>query len=271
MILRVAILQHPIIWANKSENIQRTIRRIRRLKGKADVALLPEMFSTGFVVDRPELAESIDGITISTLQQTADETGIAIAGSFICEEITPTQLNGAQQEQTALYNRGFFLRPNASPYFVDKAHLYPRAGENHLFTAGKERPIIEYKGVKIRMLICYDLRFPVWARNESGFDYDILLIPANWPESRIQYWDCMLASRATENQCYIAACNPVGDDIYGNHYNGHSIAYDTRLNPLVRFRNNEAGTKVANFDIDTLMHFRKVSPLWKDADKFVIL
>ncbi len=244
------------MWADKQRNLSLTVRRIRRLSGKADVALLPEMFSTGFCTDRPDLAEPTDGLTMRTLQQVADQTGVAVCGSFICSE------------RKQLFNRGFFIRPDEKPIFIDKAHLYAHGGEDRFFTQGRKRTVIEYKGVKMRLLLCYDLRFPVWARNQSGYDYDILLVCANWPECRIQYWDALLAARATENHCYLAAVNPVGDDGLGLHYNGHSIGYDTRLTPLVKFRSNESGTRIAEFDMDKLAHFRQVLPLWKDTDNF---
>lgn len=268
MSFRVALLQYPIQWADKGANIDAAIRRIEHLKGKADVALLPEMFSTGFCTDHPELAETVDGTTLQRLQRTADVTGVAICSSFICLEEEETHLNGGKQQQTQLYNRGFFLRPNAAPTFVDKAHLYAHGGEARFFSPGNDRTIIEYKGVKMRLLICYDLRFPVWARNQSGSDYDLLLVSANWPECRIRYWDALIAARGTENQCYICGVNPVGDDELGLHYNGHSVAYDTHLNPLVQFADDEQGTKIADFDIDKLHHFREALPLWKDADVF---
>lgn len=264
---RVALLQYPIVWANIEENLRLTEKRIRKLQGRADLALLPEMFTTGFCTDRPELAEYTDGRTMTRLQKMADSTDIAIAGSFIAQEDLTTHMNEQEQVQTALYNRGFLVRPHDTPQFVDKRHLYAH-GENKFFTAGEERVIMEYKGVKIRMLICYDLRFPVWARNQGGNDYDLLLVCANWPEVRVQYFDALIPARATENNCYIAAVNPVGDDGLGMHYNGHSIAYDTYLRPLAKFGDNKEGTKIAEFDMDTLHHFREVLPLWKDADKF---
>ena len=114
------------------------------------------------------------------------------------------------------------------------------------------------------------MRFPVWARNQSGNDYDIILVVANWPDIRIQYWDALIAARATENQCYIAAVNCVGDDGMDLHYNGHSVAYDTHLQPIVSFADDEEGTKIAEFDIDKLHHFREVLPLWKDIDNFTL-
>ena len=137
-----------------------------------------------------------------------------------------------------------------------------------LFQPAEERCIFEYQGVKILLLVCYDLRFPVWARNQSGSDYDIILVVANWPDIRIQYWDALIAARATENQCYIAAVNCVGDVGMCLHYIGHSVAYDTRLQPIVSFADDEEGTKIADFDIAKLHHFREVLPLWKDVDHF---
>ncbi|MCQ2342252.1 MAG: nitrilase family protein [Paludibacteraceae bacterium] len=255
---RVAILQYPIVWENKVRNLSHTIRRIRLLVGKADLALLPEMFSTGFCTSRPDLAEPIDGPTMQTLSNVAHETGIAICGSFIC------------QEGERLFNRGFFIRPDRSCEFVDKAHLYAHGGEDKFFTAGRERTVITYMGVRFRLLICYDLRFPLWARNTADNTYDILLVCANWPEIRIPYWDALLAARATENQCYIAAANPIGDDGLGLHYNGHSIALGTRLEPLAQLRPNQRGTRIAHFDIDQLHHYRQALPLWKDADPFTM-
>ena len=153
-------------------------------------------------------------------------------------------------------------------FVQDKRHLYAHGGEDLFFQPAEERHIFEYKGVKILLLVCYDLRFPVWARNQSGSDYDIILVVANWPDIRIQYWDALIAARATENQCYIAAVNCVGNDGMGLHYNGHSVAYDTRLQPIVSFADDEEGTKIADFDIEKLHHFREVLPLWKDIDRF---
>ena len=260
MILRIALLQYPILWGNKEENLRLTEERILPLAGQADIALLPEMFTTGFCTDRPELAEKDDGETIQRLQRLSRQTGVAVAGSFVCV------LPSGQSAGGRLCNRGFLVQPDASPLFYDKAHLYAHGGEDRFFVKGTERTVWDYKGVRIRMLICYDLRCPVWARNLTGGDYDLLLVSANWPECRIRYWDALIAARATENQCYIAAVNPVGDDGIGLHYNGHSIAYDTRLQPLAQFADNEEGTRIAAFDIEALHHYRQTLPLWKDAD-----
>ena len=256
--MKIALLQYPIAWADKETNLRLTEERIAALAGKADVAVLPEMFATGFCTDHPELAETMDGDIIRRLQAVADKSGMAIVSSFIC-------LPAIGQR---LVNRGFMIKPNAPIEIQDKRHLYAHGGEDLFFQPAEKRCIFEYQGVKILLLVCYDLRFPVWARNQSGYDYDILLVVANWPDIRIQYWDALIAARATENQCYIAAVNCVGDDGMGLHYNGHSVAYDTRLQPIVSFADDEEGTKIADFDIAKLHHFREVLPLWKDVDQF---
>jgi predicted amidohydrolase len=263
--MRVALLQYPIAWADKETNIRLAEQRIAALAGKADVAVLPEMFATGFCTDHPELAETMDGDIIRRLQAVADQSDVAIVSSFIC---APTPNANCLSLIAKLVNRGFMVVPHSEVQIQDKRHLYAHGGEDLFFQPTEERHIFEYKGVKILLLVCYDLRFPVWARNQSGSDYDIILVVANWPDIRIQYWDALIAARATENQCYIAAVNCVGEDGMGMHYNGHSVAYDTRLQPIVSFADNEEGTKIAEFDLNKLHHFREVLPLWKDRDEF---
>ena len=265
--MKIALLQYPIAWADKETNLHLAEQRIAALAGKADVAVLPEMFATGFCTDHPELAETMDGNIIRRLQAVADQSGVAVVGSFICWSQEP---GTRSQDNVRLVNRGFMIKPNAPIKIQDKRHLYAHGGEDKFFRPAQKRHIFEYKGVKILLLVCYDLRFPVWARNQSGNDYDIILVVANWPDIRIQYWDALIAARATENQCYIAAVNCVGDDGMGLHYNGHSVAYDTRLQPIVSFADDEEGTKIAEFDIDKLHHFREVLPLWKDIDNFTL-
>ena len=266
--MRVALLQYPIAWADKETNLRLTEERIAALAGKADVAVLPEMFATGFCTDHPELAETMNGDIIRRLQAAADQSGVAVVSSFIC---LPSPIANNQSPISKLVNRGFMIKPHAPIEIQDKRHLYAHGGEDLFFQPAEGRHIFEYKGVKMLLLVCYDLRFPVWARNQSGCDYDIILVVANWPEVRIQYWDALIAARATENQCYIAAVNMIGTDDKGLNYNGHSVAYDTRLQPIVSFADNEQGTKIADFNIEALHHFREVLPLWKDVDKFELL
>ena len=263
--MRVALLQYSIAWADKETNLRMAEEHIAALAGKADVAVLPEMFATGFCTDHPELAETMDGEIIRCLQAVADKSGVAIVSSFIC---LPDPRCPIPDTRTKLRNRGFMIKPHAKIEIQDKRHLYAHGGEDLFFQPAQKRHIFEYKGVKFLLLVCYDLRFPAWARNRSGSDYDVILVVANWPEVRVQYWDALVAARATENQCYIAAVNMVGTDDKGLNYNGHSVAYDTRLQPIISFADNEESTKIADFDIDALHHFREVLPLWKDIDNF---
>ena len=266
--MRVALLQYSIAWADKETNLRMAEEHIAALAGKADVAVLPEMFATGFCTNHPELAETMDGEIIRRLQTVADKSGVAIVSSFIC---LPDSRHLIPDAPAKLRNRGFMIKPHAKIEIQDKRHLYAHGGEDLFFQPAQKRHIFEYKGVKFLLLVCYDLRFPAWARNQSGSDYDVILVVANWPEVRVQYWDALVAARATENQCYIAAVNMVGIDDKELNYNGHSVAYDTRLQPIVSFANNEEGTKIADFDLDALHHFREVLPLWKDVDSFEII
>lgn len=254
--MRFALLQYPIVWADKGANLCLLRERLAAIQGRADVAVVPEMFTTGFCTDRPELAEPWGGETCRQLQSMADQYSIAIVGSMMCEE-------GAR-----LINRGFMFRPGEAPLYQDKRHLY--RDEDLFFSPAKQQTDWEYCGVKMRLLVCFDIRFPVWARQPRKQEdlYDVLLVVANWPEARIQYWDALVAARCTENQSYIVAVNTVGDDGMGWHYNGHSMAYDTRLNELAGFADNEAGTRIVELDMDVLHHFRETLPFWKDADPF---
>ena len=263
--MKIALLQYPIAWADKETNLRMAEEHIAALAGKADVAVLPEMFAMGFCTNHPELAETMDGEIIRRLQTVADKSGVAIVSSFIC---LPDSRQSIPNAPAKLCNRGFMIKPHAKIEIQDKRHLYAHGGEDLFFQPAQKRHIFEYKGVKFLLLVCYDLRFPAWARNQSGSDYDVILVVANWPEVRVQYWDALVAARATENQCYIAAVNMVGTDDKELNYNGHSVAYDTRLQPIVSFADNEEGTKIADFDIDALHHFRDVLPLWKDTDEF---
>lgn len=257
--MRVALLQYPIVWADRKANLLAFGERIGAIAGQADVAVLPEMFTTGFCTDHPELADSPDGETVAHLKRWARDFDLAICGSFMC------------RDGERLVNRGFFVKPDGSADWVDKRHLYAHGGEATFFSPGKERKISEYKGVRFCLQVCYDLRFPVWTRNRSGFDYDILIYTAAWPEIRIAAWDILLRARAAENQCYLVGVNSVGDDGLGLHYNGHSCAIDTRLSDLARFADNEAATRIVSFDMEKLSHYREVLPLWKDSDRFELL
>ena len=257
--MRIALLQYPIEWANPQANVGLLNERLQAIAGQADIAVIPEMFNTGFCTDRPGLAEEwITGPTSQALQHMANTYDLAIIGSMIVSE------------QGRLYNRGFMFRPNDTPLYYDKHHLYRSGGEAEYFTPGNKRPIWDFRGVKIRLAVCYDLRFPVWLRQDKHNLYDILICVACWPTVRIQYWDVLLPTRAAENHCYAVGVNMIGTDGIQMDYNGHSVAYDTWLKDIAGFEDYEAGTRIVDFSIEKLRHFREVLPQWQEADEYTI-
>ena len=257
--MKIALLQYPIVWANPQANVGLLHERLQAIAGRADIAVVPEMFSTGFCTDRPDLAEPWGGPTCQALQQMADEYDIAIIGSLIV------------REGDKLYNRGFMFSPHSEPQHYDKHHLYRSGGEAEFITPGNERPIWEFRGVKIRLAVCYDLRVPVWLRQDKHNLYDILIVVACWPTVRIQYWDVLLPTRAAENHCYAVGVNMIGTDGMQMDYNGHSVAYDTWLKDIAGFEDYEAGTRIVDFSIEKLRHFREVLPQWEEGDEYQLV
>ena len=230
--------------------------RLRAIAGQADMAVVPEMFSTGFCTDRPDLAEPWGGPTCQALQHMADTYDLAIIGSLIV------------RTENTLRNRGVIFRPHDTPQYYDKHHLYASGGEAEFFSPGQERTLFDYRGVKIRLAVCYDLRFPVWLRQDKNNLYDILVVVACWPTIRIQYWDVLLPARAAENHCYGIGVNMVGTDGLQLDYNGHSVAYDTWLKDIAGFGDYEEATRIVDLSIEKLRHFREVLPQWQEADEY---
>lgn len=255
--MRVALLQYPIEWANPQANVGLLDERLRAIAGQVDIAVVPEMFTTGFCTDRPGLAEEWgQGEIYHSLQRMADMYNMAIVGSMM---VTDTG---------KLYNRGFMFSPGSLPQYYDKHHLYRSGGEAEFFTPGQKRALFEYRGAKIRLAVCYDLRFPVWLRQDKHNMYDILICVACWPTIRIQYWDALLQARGAENHSYAVGVNMVGTDGMQLDYNGHSAAYDTWLKDIAGFEDYEAGTRIVDLSIEKLRHFREVLPQWKEADEY---
>ena len=257
--MKFALLQTYIRFKENQVNIQNVEQVLLSLPDDVEVAILPEMFSTGFCPQNRELAESVSGETLTILRGIADKKNIAIVGSFMC------------REGESLYNRGFFIMPGALPVYVDKGHLYAHGGEDACFQPGRRRTVITYKDVRFRLVICYDLRFPIWCRNEKENLYDILIVVANWPQVRIPYWDILLRARAIENQAYVLAVNNVGTDLQGLHYCGHSTALDSYLNDVAGFEEDEVGYHIVDLDMGALHTFRNKLPLWRDIDAFQLV
>lgn len=255
--LRVSLIQTDIVWEDKRKNLEQTHQYIRRLEGVSDLAVLPEMFSTGFTMNSRQLAEPTDGETITTLKRWAARYNVAINGSYIA------------REKEDCYNRAFFLTPEGESYFYDKRHLFRMGDEPLHFSAGCEKPIVSYRGWNICMLICYDLRFPVWSRN-AGNLYDLLLYPANWPASRRLVWDTLLPARALENMSYVCGVNRTGTDGNGLRYDGGSILYSPKGKAMASFPADEQGVVTTEIDLTSLHELRRKFPAWKDADRFSI-
>lgn len=263
-ILRVTLLQTDIAWEDKEQNLHFLRQQLDALRGTTDLIILPETFSTGFTSHVQSLAEPVTAATIGTLQQWATQYDVALTGSFLaCDDV---QLHG---EATHYYNRAFFLTPDGCTYYYDKRHLFRLGGEGHSFTAGSQRPVISYRGWNILLQVCYDLRFPVWSRNQNN-EYDLLLYMANWPASRRRVWDILLPARAIENQCYVCGVNRVGTDGNGIAYNGGSICYSPKGEKLISAPDNEVSSLTLSLDKSALLHFRDKFTAWQDADTFTL-
>lgn len=253
----ITIFQYNIVWANKSSNFAIVEKELSLLSSTTDVVVLPEMFSTGFCVDQLALAEAMDGATVAQLKLWAQRFDLAIAGSFIACE------NGKY------FNRAFFVQPDGKLQYADKRHLFSMAHEHKYFSAGNSRLIVNYKGVKLCLLVCYDLRFPVWARNTHNA-YDVLMFVANFPTKRIADWDVLLRARAIENQAYVVGVNRVGVDANKIDYIGHSVVLDYQGNALTQVPDNVQAAASAYIDLPKLETYRQRFAVWRDADHFEI-
>ncbi|MFM9951610.1 MAG: amidohydrolase [Saprospiraceae bacterium] len=251
--LRVSLLQAELAWEDKAANLQRFGEKIDALPADADLILLPEMFTTGFSMNAPALAESMDGPTMQWLAGYAAKSRAVVAGSFIA------------LEKGRYYNRFVWMRPDGSWAVYDKRHLFAYAGEDRTYSPGEKRLTVELKGWKICPLICYDLRFPVWSRNTEN--YDLLLYVANFPERRRHAWTALLTARAIENQAYTIGVNRVGKDGQDIAYSGDSCVVDYEGNVLYHLAKVE-GVHTIELSADAQQAFREKFPFLKDQDVF---
>lgn len=262
--MRVTLLQTDIVWEDKQENLRLLRKKLEKLRGEAEIVVLPETLSTGFSMNSGKLAEPMSGKTITTLRQWAAEFQFAIAGSYIaCDENTTCD----EKTDKPCYNRGFFLTPEGDAHYYDKHHLFRMGQETEHFTAGNQRPIISYRGWNILLLVCYDLRFPVWSRNVNN-EYDLLIYVASWPVPRRRVWDILLQARALENICYVCGVNRIGTDGNLLPYNGGSVIYSPKGDLLACVSDNEEGTATVPLNLSALREFREKFPAWKDGDSF---
>ena len=267
--LLVTTIQTTLHWENKAANLEMLEEKIIGIKEKTEVVVLPEMFSTGFSM-KPELfAETMparsgtdgEGETIQWMRRVAAEKKIILTGSLII------------QEEGHYYNRLIWMLPNGQYGVYDKRHLFAFAGEDQHYTAGTKRLIASVKGWKINLQVCYDLRFPVWARQQSqpeGPEYDVLIYVANWPERRSHAWKTLLQARAIENQCYVIGVNRVGNDGNGIYHSGDSMIIDP-MGEVLYHKKEEEDVFTISLHKEQLQAVREKLPFLKDADGFMIL
>ena len=265
--LTVTGIQTYLNWEQKETNLQMLEQKIAALKEKTEVVVLPEMFSTGFSMKPEVLAEKMNGPTVQWMKRIAAERSIILTGSLIIED------------EGEYYNRLLWVLPNGQVGFYDKRHLFAYADEHNHFSSGDKRFIASVKGWKVNLLICYDLRFPVWSRqrpsgepnsDEIDLEYDLLIYVANWPERRNHAWKTLLQARAIENQCYVIGVNRVGSDGNENYHSGDSMV----VNPMgeILYTNaNEEDVFTFTLEKEKLNEIRKKLPFWKDSDQFEIL
>lgn len=250
----VTLLQQDIAWGDPIANQQAAEKAITS-ETKSDLYVLPEMWSTGFASEPKGIAES-DGASLSFMKKMANRMNAAIAGSIATEE------NGKY------YNRFYFVKPgDEEQVFYDKHHLFTYSGEHHRYTAGNDRVIVEWRGVRFLLQVCYDLRFPIFSRNvaEGPDAYDVALYVASWPQSRRAPWDALLRARAIENQCYVCGVDRVGDDP-SCHYNGGTAIIDAYGRTVAACPDDEASVISAEIDMEKLNAFRKKFPVLGDRD-----
>jgi predicted amidohydrolase len=252
------LIQTNLLWENKAPNLQMLGDKIQQTKGQTQIVVLPEMFSTGFSMSPEKLAETMAGPTLQWMKEMSADHKIILTGSLIIEE------------EKKYYNRLIWMQPNGQFEYYDKRHLFAFGKEDYHYTAGEKRLIVSINDWKINLQICYDLRFPIWARQSEANEYDVLLYVANWPERRIHAWKSLLVARAIENQCYVVAVNRVGNDGNDIYHNGCSMVINP-LGEILYQKEYDEDMFTITLKKEVLEEVRSKFPFWKDADKFEIL
>ncbi|MDQ6762497.1 MAG: amidohydrolase [Bacteroidota bacterium] len=271
--ITISIIQTNLHWEDKNANLDMLSKKIESITEKTEVVILPEMFSTGFSMKPESLAEKMDGETISWMKRIAAEKKIILTGSVMIDPSTEAQdpsipiAIGTQDKK--YYNRLIWMLPNGEYGIYDKRHLFAYGNEHTHYSPGNKRLIASVKGWKINLQVCYDLRFPVWARQAAEMEYDILIYVANWPEKRSLAWKTLLQARAIENQCYVIGVNRVGQDGNDIHYSGDSMIIDAQGEILYQ-KKNEEDIFTYTLQKEKIIQVREKYPFWKDADSFII-
>lgn len=255
--LKTVLIQTDLVWENPDQNRKAFAEKINALPSSVDLIILPEMFTTGFTMNAEAVAESMEGPSVKWLKSIAKHNNAAITGSLVIKE------------HGQYFNRLIFAEPSGEISTYDKKHTFTLAGEHNVYTAGLDRTLISYKGWRICPLICYDLRFPVWARNTDA--YDLLIYVANWPKPRISAWDALLKARAIENMAYCIGVNRIGLDGTGHEYPGHSAVYDVLGNRLDAIKPNEDLVKQVTLSKSHISKYREKLGFLKDKDDFNLI
>jgi len=258
--LTITLIQANLFWEDKKANLEMFQQKIESIKEKTEIVILPEMFNTGFSM-KPELfAEKMDGETVQWMKKISAEKKIILTGSLMIEE------------DGKYFNRLIWMLPTGKYGVYDKRHLFAYAHENEHYSAGNKKLIASVKGWKINLQVCYDLRFPVWARQAPGElenKYDLLINVANWPEKRSLAWKTLLRARAIENQSFVVGVNRVGEDADKISYNGGSMIIDP-MGEIIYQKDDEEDVFTYTLEKEHVIETRKHFPFWKDADDFII-
>lgn len=248
--LNIKAIEFDVKWKDRTSNLN-NIENI--INGEnADLIILPEMFPTGFCMDAEEIADEKNE-TLLWLKKMAAEKNAAFCGSVSVKE------NGK------FYNRMYFVTPEGNEEHYDKRHLFSCSGEDKIYAKGESRKIVKFKNFRILLQVCYDLRFPVFSRNNN--DFDLILYVANWPESRISAWESLLKARAIENQSFVFGLNRIGTDGNNLVYPESSYCFDAEGNVISTFSEQIVS---AALNLEELQNYREKFPFLKDGDDFGI-
>ena len=254
--MKITLLQSNLVWEGKRENIRSFGQQIKNIDEETDLIILPEMFTTGFSMQPQRWAEPHKGDSFKQMQDWAKSKNAAVYGSFIVEE------------NNTYYNRAYFIFPDGSYKYYDKRHLFRMAKEDLHYSSGQERVVVDYKGWRILLQVCYDLRFPVWSRNNLNFD--LIIYVANWPKRRSLPWQILLKARAIENLSYVVGLNRIGNDGNGIEHSGDSALIDFKGEEISHITPSKQMSETIELDQKSLKAFRDKFPAYLDADKFSI-
>lgn len=250
--LKITVLQQPLEWMDGAANLRFFDELLAGIDGR-DLIILPEMFTTGFAMEAAK-SSLPEAQVVSWLQSKAKAAHAMVAGS------------AALQTEKGAVNRFLLVEPNGTVHHYDKRHLFRMAGEHEHYLAGERREVIEWRGWRILPQVCYDLRFPVFSRNQN--DYDLALYVANWPAPRALHWQALLQARAIENQAYVAGCNRVGTDGNGHQYSGDSRIISPQGEILAAGEPHQPARLDADLSLEKVREYRETFPAWRDADSF---